>query len=266
MAGTMGAKPPFGAESMADVDGRLYRRVAKTLIGELQSGVYGVGDRMPAERDIAITMGVSRPVVREAMLAMEVLGLVEARLGAGTFVIRIPRKVDSDPEFTISPFELIEARRLIEGESAALAARHISEEEIKRLEELFTAITLENTDENGGENADMAFHMAIAKASQNGAIATTVAELWNLRCTSPECRLLLEQARAANRKTVVEEHQAILTALRQRDPHAARKAMHMHLNAVLQHLLFAVEEEAVAAARHAVAATRERFLRSARDA
>lgn len=262
MAGTMGAKPPFGAESMTDVDGRLYRRVARTLIGELQSGVYGVGDRMPAERDIAITMGVSRPVVREAMLAMEVLGLVEARLGAGTFVIRLPRKVDSDPEFTICPFELIEARLLIEGESAALAARHISEEEIKRLEELVTAITLEN----GGENADMAFHMAIAKASQNGAIARTVEELWNLRFTSPECRLLLEQARAANRKPVVEEHRAILTALRQRAPHAAREAMHMHLNAVLQHLLFAVEEEAVAAARQAVAATRERFLRSAWDA
>lgn len=266
MAGIMGAKPPLGADPAADDDGRLYRRVAKAMIAELQSGTYAVGDRMPAERDIAISMGVSRPVVREAMLAMEVLGLVEARLGAGTFVIRLPGEVDGEPAFTVSPFELIEARLLIEGEAAALAARHISDEELERLEELVKAIQQENAEENGGENADMAFHMTIAKAGRNSAIVRTVEQLWTLRSTSPECRLLLEQARTANVKPVVEEHRAILNALRQRDPDAAREAMHAHLNAVLQHLLFAVEEEAVAAARQSVAATRKRFLRTGRDA
>lgn len=265
MAGIMGAKPLPGADPTTDDDGRLYRRVAKAMIAELQSGTYAVGDRMPAERDIAISMGVSRPVVREAMLAMEVLGLVEARLGAGTFVIRLPGEVDSEPEFTVSPFELIEARLLIEGEAAALAARHISDEELRRLEELVAAIQQENAEENGGENADLAFHMTIARAGRNSAIARTVEQLWTLRSTSPECRLLLEQARTAHVKPVVEEHRAILTALRQRNPDAAREAMHAHLNAVLQHLLFAVEEEAVAAARQSVAATRERFLRTGRD-
>ncbi len=265
MADITGAKPLFGAEPTRETDGRLYRHVAKALIAELQSGNYAVGDRMPAERDIAVSMGVSRPVVREAMLAMEVIGLVEARLGAGTFVIRLPGEVDSEPAFSVSPFELIEARLLIEGESAALAARHISDEELERLDELVKAIQRENAEENGGEDADMAFHMTIARAGRNNAIARTVEQLWNLRSSSPECRLLLEQARTANVKPVVEEHRAILTGLRRRDSVAAREAMHAHLNAVLQHLLFAVEEEAVAAARQSIAATRERFLRPGKD-
>lgn len=265
MTAITGAKLPIEIDPAEEDGGRLYRRVAKAMITELQSGTYALGDRMPAERDIAVSMGVSRPVVREAMLAMEVLGFVEARLGAGTFVIRIPGAVDDEPEFTVSPFELIEARLLIEGEAAALAARHISDEELQRLEQLIAAIQQENADENGGENADMAFHMTIARAGRNTVIAKTVEQLWALRSTSPECRLLLAQARTANVKPVVEEHRAILTALQQRDPLAAREAMQAHLNAVLQHLLFAVEEEAVAAARQSVAITRERFLHSSRE-
>lgn len=265
MAGIAGAKPLIGLDpaggSECGGEGRLYRRVVKALIAELQSGTYAVGERMPAERDIATAMGVSRPVVREAMLAMEVLGLVEARLGAGTFVIRLPGDIDREPEFTVSPFELIEARLLIEGEAAALAARHITDEELHRLEHLVAAIALENADARGEENADEAFHMTIARAGRNSAIVRTVEQLWTLRSTSPECRLLLEQARTANVKPVVAEHRAILAALQQRDPAAARAAMHAHLDAVLQHLLFAVEEQAVAAARRSVAATRARFLR-----
>ncbi|WP_395336705.1 FadR/GntR family transcriptional regulator [Novosphingobium sp. BL-8H] len=253
-----GAKGASELVPLAEEDGRLYRRVAKAMIAEMHSGSYAIGDRMPAERDIAVKMGVSRPVVREAMLAMEVLGLVEARLGSGTFVIRLPGETD-EPEFAVSPFELVEARMLIEGEAAALAARHITDDEIQRLAHLVTAIRRENAEEGGGDNADRAFHMTIANAGRNTAISKAVEQLWTLRSTSPECRLLLEKARTANVKPMVEEHRAILAALERRDPAAARDAMHAHLNAVLQHLLFAVEEEAVAAARQSVAAARERF-------
>lgn len=239
---------------------RLYRRVARAMIDDLQSGTYTVGDRMPAERDIAARLGVSRPVVREAMLAMEVLGLVEARLGSGTFVIRLPGDRE-EPAFTVSPFELVEARLLFEGEAVALAAQHISDDEILRLESLVSAMQHENAKEDGEENADIAFHMTIARASRNAAVERTIEQLWLLRSTSPECRLLLEKARTANVRPVVEEHAAIVAALKMRDPAAARAAMHAHLGAVLQHLLFALEEEAVAAARQSVEATRQRFQR-----
>ncbi|WP_442947389.1 FadR/GntR family transcriptional regulator [Novosphingobium sp.] len=237
---------------------RLYKRVAHTMIKEMQSGAYSIGDRMPAERDIAVKLGVSRPVVREAMLAMEVLGLVEARLGAGTFVLRLPGEND-EPSFTVSPFELIEARLLFEGEAAALAAQHITDEELQRLETLISAMQRENAKEGDEEDADKLFHMTIAGASRNAAVARTIEQLWELRSSSSECRLLLEKARTANVKPVVEEHAAIVLALKSREPVAARNAMHAHLRAVLDHLLFALEEDAIAAARQSIAATRARY-------
>ncbi len=89
-------------------------------------------------------------------------------------------------------------------------------------------------------------------------------ELWQLRSTSPECSLLLEKARTANVRPVVEEHTAIAEALKARDAEAARQAMRDHLGAVANHLLFAIEEQAVTDARKSVAATRERFAQSTR--
>lgn len=252
---------PGGAPELqviGDDDSRLYKRVASELIAELQSGRFAVGDKMPAERDLAVRMGVSRPVVREAMLALEVLGLIEVRIGAGTFVVRLPGETDA-PRFTISPFELLEARLLFEGEAAALAALHITDDEIARLEELVEAIREQNQSQVAEENADMAFHLAIARATRNAAIEKTVEDLWVQRWASPECKLLLEQARTANVLPVVDEHTAIVEALRARNPVAARAAMRAHIEEVIQHLLFAVEEKAVAEARNSVARTRERF-------
>lgn len=245
-------------DAIGNDNSRLYKRVAAQLISQLQSGVFSVGDKMPAERDLAVSMGVSRPVVREAMLALEVLGLIEVRLGAGTFVMRMPGETDA-PRFNITPFELLEARLVIEGEAAALAAVHVTDEEIAKLENLIEAIREQNEDHIAEENADMAFHLVIARATRNSAMEKTVEDLWIQRWASAECKLLLEQARTANVLPVVEEHTAIVEALRVRDPCLARAAMRAHLEAVIQHLLFAVEEKVLAEARSTVARTRARF-------
>lgn len=240
---------------------RLYQKIAKILIEELQGGHYAVGDRMPAERDLAKKFGVSRPVVREAMLAMEMLGLIEVRVGSGAYVVRLSGKQE-EPGFNVSPFELVEARMLFEGEAAALAAAQITDEEIAELERLIQAIQDENREEGSKEEADGAFHLTIARATRNAAIEHTVDELWQLRSSSPECALLLEKARTANVRPVVEEHTAIVEALKARDAEAVRTAMRDHLGAVINHLLFAIEEQAVMEARSSVAATRERFTQS----
>jgi GntR family transcriptional repressor for pyruvate dehydrogenase complex len=245
-------------EVIGNDDSRLYKRIAATLIEELQAGHYVVGDRMPAERDLAQSMGVSRPVVREAILALEVLGLLEVRVGAGTFVVRLPGETD-EPRFSISPFELLEARLVFEGEAAALAAQHITDDEIVELEALVDAMGEQNERQVAEENADMAFHLAIARATRNSAVEKTIEDLWLQRWASPACKLLLEQARTANVLPVVEEHTAIVEALRARDSVRSRAAMRAHLEAVITHLLFAVEEKAVAEARNSVAMTRARF-------
>lgn len=240
---------------------RLYQDLARKLMEELSQGSYPVGSRLPAERELAQQYEVSRPTVREAIIALEVQGLVEVRIGSGAYVLRLPGKSEI-PGFNLTAFELTEARLLIEGEAAALAATQASEDDLAEIAALVEEIARENQDPQGTDRADRAFHLAIARATRNGAILDAIENLWNLRANSPESALLHEKARSANIKPVVEEHTAVLDALRARDPAAARSAMRTHLSAVLDSLLFATEEKAVEDARRAVEAKRARYRSS----
>lgn len=241
-----------------DAQSRLYQQVARELFDEIVTGRYVVGDRLPAERDLALKHNVSRPTVREAMIALEVQGLIEVRVGSGAYVCETPGG-NATPDFNVTAFELIEARRLIEGEAAALAATQITDIELDQLDGLVEEIADENRREGGTETADRDFHLLIARATRNAAILQTVEQLWRLRASSPDIALLLARARAAQVKPVVHEHEVIAAALRTRDPAKARGAMRAHLAAVLEYLLFATEEAAVEEARNAVESTRRRF-------
>ena len=240
---------------------RLYQDLARKLMAELSSGAYKVGDRLPAERELATHYNVSRPTVREAVIALEVQGLVEVRVGSGAYVKRLPGKNDI-PGFNITAFELTEARLLFEGEAAALAATQITPEGLAELEALVDEIDSETRTPGGTEKADRAFHLAIARATRNTAIIEAIERLWDLRASSPESALLYAKARVANIKPVVDEHTAVLEALRAQDPVAARAAMRSHLTAVLESLLFATEEKAIAEARRAANAKRDRYVRA----
>ena len=162
--------------------------------------------------------------MREAIIALEVQGLVEVRIGSGAYVLRQPGSGDV-PGFNITAFELTEARLLFEGEAAALAAAQITDAELAEIEVLVRDIASENQKPSGADQnaADRAFHIAIARATRNNAVLETVENLWNLRYTSPEAALLHAKARTANVKPVVDEHTAVLEALRRRDPAAARE-------------------------------------------
>ena len=245
-------------ESAPRPNDRLYQDLARKLIAELSSGRYAVGARLPAERELAQQYNVSRPTVREAIIALEVQGLVEVRIGSGAYVLRLPGKGDI-PGFNITAFELTEARLLFEGEAAALAATEITDEEVDEIEALVLEIARENQAPRSTEMADRAFHLAIARATRNTAVYETIEHLWDLRSSSPEAALLHEKARTANVKPVVAEHTAVLEALRRREPAIARAAMRTHLSAVLDSLLFATEEKAVEEARRAAEAKRARY-------
>ena len=102
---------------------RLYRQIADQLRSLIGNGEFTVGARLPAERDLARQFGVSRPSVREALIALEVEGWVEVRTGSGVYVQdRAQRKAERLPGTEWGPLELIRARRVVEGETAALAA------------------------------------------------------------------------------------------------------------------------------------------------
>lgn len=241
---------------------RLYQDLARSLLEELASGRYPLGARLPAERELATTYNVSRPTVREAIIALEVQGLVEVKVGSGAYVRRLPGKEDL-PGFNITAFELTEARLLFEGEAAALAATQATDEELDGIERLVEAIAQENQQADGTEKSDREFHLAIAKATRNTAIFEAIEHLWDLRAASPEAALLHEKARTANIKPVVDEHTAVLTALRARDPNAARAAMRAHLAQVIDSLLFATEERAIEEARRTAQAKRARYTQAA---
>lgn len=245
----------------AKTQDRLYQDLARSLLEELASGRYPVGARLPAERELAISYAVSRPTVREAIIALEVQGLVEVKVGSGAYVRRLPGKGDL-PGFNITAFELTEARLLFEGEAAALAATQATDEELAQIEGLVDAIARENLQADGAERSDREFHLTIARATRNTAIFDAIEHLWDLRSTSPEAALLHEKARTANIKPVVDEHRAVLTALRARDPNAARAAMRAHLAQVIDSLLFATEERAIEDARRTARAKRARYTQA----
>jgi DNA-binding FadR family transcriptional regulator len=238
--------------------GRLYQRLAGMLFAQLSSGRYAIGDRLPAERELSLEHNVSRPAVREALIALEVQGYIDVRVGSGAFVRKLPGQNDR-PGFAITAFELTEARIIFEGEAAALAAIHISDDELQQLAMLVDQIDQENLLPNVTENADRDFHFVIAKATRNMAIQLAIEGFWRVRATSPECALLHNKARSAKVRPVVAEHSAILEALRAHDSAASRGAMRAHLFAVMDHLLFTTEERAVEEARKSVASHRARY-------
>src|SRR6266478_9463097 len=114
-------------------DRRLYRQIADQLTRLITSGEFRKGERLPSERDLAVQLGVSRPSVREALIALEIQGLVEVRVGAGIFVAQSERPPIVPINEGQGPFELLRARWLIEGEIAALAAREGSKPDFEQI-------------------------------------------------------------------------------------------------------------------------------------
>lgn len=238
---------------------RLYQKVAHSLARDIHGRRFVTGQRLPAERDLAQRFDVSRPTIREAILALEIMGLVEVRQGSGVYV----RDVDGDDSklsgLDIGPFELMEARTLFEGEIAALAARQASKEDIDRLDEIIREMQLENERGITGEIADREFHLSIARMTNNSAIVALLEHLWDYRYHSEMCVRLMNQVRGTGIKPIIQEHTAIVDALRSRDSTKARTAMRAHLANVTDGLLAATEVDAVQQAKAAVEMQRARI-------
>src|ERR1700735_3182305 len=109
---------------------KLYRQVADSIMASIKSGDFKPGARLPSERDLAASFKVSRPTIREAMIALEIRGLVESRHGSGIYVTDHPPAQIGADDLDIGAFELTEARRLFEGEAAALAATTLTDDKV----------------------------------------------------------------------------------------------------------------------------------------
>ena len=114
---------------------RLYRQVAEQLRQLFDSGEFAVGDRLPPERELAERMGISRPTIREALIALEVEGRVRIRVGSGIYVTE-PSRLPTNPTTDEGPFELLRAREFVEGAVAEEAARLATPDDIAALDDI----------------------------------------------------------------------------------------------------------------------------------
>lgn len=236
---------------------RLYERVSRDLAARIAAGEYPVGRRLPAERVLAQSYGVSRPTVREAVIALELDGLVEVRMGSGVYVAAAAMRGEGAAEADVGPFELLEARRAIEGEACALAATRITPAELEALAGLVEE--MREAEVGRAEDADRRFHLLIADATRNSAMRAAVEALWDARARSPQYRLLSDKAHAAGVVPRIDEHLAIVAALRGGDGAAARRAMRDHLARVLDSVLAATEVRELEQARERAAEQRRRY-------
>jgi GntR family hexuronate regulon transcriptional repressor len=246
---------------------RLYQQVAATLERAIAEGQYQPGQRLASERDLAEELGVSRPTVRRAVIALEMRGLLESRQGSGVYVRKTSVAAPAPPrDLDIGAFDQAEARRLFEGEVAALAATLITDEELAYLESLVVEMNNEKATKEQSELADRQFHTTIARATRNSAIVRVVENTWDLRYKSPLCMQMLERAREVRRRPLNDEHQDIVESLRTRDPKAARTAMQTHLGGLIENLLLTAELQELEQTRERLASKREEIERRASSA
>jgi GntR family transcriptional repressor for pyruvate dehydrogenase complex len=207
---------------------RLYRQIADQLRGLLERGEYAVGARLPPERDLALQLGVSRPSVREALIALEVEGLVEVRMGSGIYV-RPSDGARARPVSADGPLEIIRARQLIESGLAAHAASHMTKAQIAGLRNALALMQQEVDTGHTPTRGDRLFHLRIAEVAENSVLERIVGELFDER-RNPLFEQLGSHFETAHSWTAaIAEHGAVVEAIASRSAEAARAAMAAHL-------------------------------------
>ena len=213
---------------------RLYRQIAGQLRELICKGEFAVGDRLPAERDLARQLGVSRPSAREALIALEVEGWVEVRTGSGVYVLDRRKKAGTQPVEIApgewGPLELIRARRVVEGEIAALAATQARR---KNLAAMRSAIDHMVADADQGAlplEGDRAFHTALVESCGNMVLIETVQRFWDSRRGPLFERLGGHFENVRSWRAAIAEHEAVYQAVKAHDGPAARAAMHAHMD------------------------------------
>lgn len=216
---------------------KIWEEIVEQLKAMITNGELKPGDKLPSERDLAESLSVSRASVREALITLEAIGILEIRPGEGTFV-----RQTSDAE-TFAPLALVlavernpeaqmmEVRRVLETEMASLAAQRATEENLVKIEALLSLMkAAKNT--RDAVDADLRFHFAIAEATHNTILLrlmNTIADLMH-HSLRPNREKLYSDYPTGQR--ILKEHEAIYQAIRSHNPDAARECMLEHINKI----------------------------------
>ena len=221
---------------------RPYQEVGLALRQMITNMKYVIGERLPPERELAEMLDVSRSVVREALIMLELENLIEVRKGSGIYIVALPhqREITATVPGELNaagPFELLQARQLLESNIAEFAATQATPLDIVNMR---NALKRERDELKTGEDetGDREFHLAIAQATHNSMLVELLKESWAWRENNPMwLKLHTRIADREYRKEWITDHQAILAAMIKKDSAAAKEAMWQHLENVKQRLL-----------------------------
>lgn len=230
------------------------KKVYEVVIDEIQqqiiNGTLNRGDKLPTERVLAEQLGVSRTSVREAMRALEVLGIVQVKQGGGNYIK--DRFDDALVEplslmFMLNeshPKEIVDLRKIIEVESAYRAAERITDEEIEELRGVIQQLRQRTKDKDEAMSVayDKAFHYSICRIADNFLFSNILNMLSNLMDSLIEDARGIILLKEENQEILIKQHEKIFTALENKDPKAAATAMREHINLIIDEYLTNLEE------------------------
>ena len=217
--------------------------VAEWVLEQIRSQVYPEGAKLPSERDIAQTLGMSRPPIREALSALQIAGIVEIHPGDGTYVKSATpaNEMVSDTMLVLeeseSPFEVMQARRVLEEGIVKVAAAQATDEDVERLEQAVERMqdAVEHGDLSRYFQANREFHLAVASATQN----STLQRLLNSLLISEEKKLWQESIQRYltdpdHIKAYVGRHQRLIQAIKAGDADWAVREMREHFSGTVE--------------------------------
>lgn len=223
---------------------RISDAVAASLERRILEGSLKSGDRLPPERELATEFGVSRPSLREAIQKLASKGMVQSRQGGGTYVTNALEATFFDPWQDMMGShpnlreDMLEFRRMLEGQAAEWAAERATEADLTRLGQRFAALNATFTNENMDQRseADIAFHQAVGEAAHNALLGHLSSAL--LRLMHDNIRLNLGELKTvpAAGALLKSQHAAIYEAIAGRKPQAARSAAETHIDFVRETL------------------------------
>jgi GntR family transcriptional repressor for pyruvate dehydrogenase complex len=245
---------PGGSVKTKSFEGSTEQVIAhvRTLI---ESGTVKPGDRLPAERELAVNVGVSRPTVRAGLRALAAMGVVQSRHGSGTYIPSGPPMLGSEPLSFLAALhgftreDMFEARRIFEVGAAGLAAERATHEHMATISEEVASLFAAMDDPQAFLVHDILFHRSVAAASNNPIVCSVVGMVSNLYYA--QRRETATRATERNLRDAAEMHRRIYQAIRARDPGGARQAMDEHL---AHSKAFQAQEAAATAAAAAASA------------
>jgi GntR family transcriptional regulator, transcriptional repressor for pyruvate dehydrogenase complex len=221
--------------------------VCREMVSHLIRGDWSVGERIPPERELCQQLGVGRASLREALKALEIMGMIETRLGDGTYVCHRSEFLSRPLLWAITgsalseAHELVEARCLIEMGTAGFAADRATGEDLKEIGDYLDRMEGSLNDVTAFEEADIGFHLAVAQAAHNQILHNALLLIRNLMQKWID-EALRQPGVAAQ---ALDQHKQIFLGIAKRNPERAKAAMHQHLDAMARYLQEKQDEAAV---------------------